>query len=169
MVLQGYKQQVEAWEARCQDHRGLRHAYTLLMLLPAEIDLATLPAARSAPELQHQVNQDQGGIGYARLAIQLVAYMMGMEFAWMLDDNIQDLQRLHYEQLLQGGDASQCLKPTSLAEVMHTLESMVRDLQVACMLHKVVQLLMPSYRVAVTYAVRLQGHKLVLPGDYLHL
>jgi hypothetical protein len=121
LFIQGYKellQQYESWFTRPQS--GCQA--TLLMVLPSHISLAKLPNRPS----EETVNQIQGGIGYARLAIQVVAYCMEMECAWMLDDNIQDMYRLEYKKMLRPRVIpTDYLKQASFADVMGALEQKV--------------------------------------------
>ena len=137
--LQGYQKLLEDYEAWSQTRESSQHAYTLLMTLPSEVKLSELPnidlSAFTDSLYQPTVNQKQGGVGYARLAIQLVAHMMGMEFAWMLDDNIQDMYRLDITRLTDIQSGALRVLPvnkTSFADVMGELELQVRGLAQDC-------------------------------------
>ncbi len=64
------------------------------------------------------------GIGYARMCIQLVAFLMGMRSIWMLDDNISDCWRLPYEHFVEHKQHSQ-LEAVKFDEVMIRIEKQV--------------------------------------------
>ena len=68
------------------------------MVLPPTINLETLDGLGSTETIGHEL-----GIGYARLAIQLTAYMLRLDHVWLMDDNVQDCYELQYQTLLQNG------------------------------------------------------------------
>lgn len=111
-----------------QQQGGQLHKHvTLLLELPPTIGVAAAAvlARASVGQLESPVSLELG-IGYARLCAQLTAYFMGMDAAWLLDDNVQGCYRLSYEDLLQ--DTPQppsSLHNIQIGEVMRALEELV--------------------------------------------
>ncbi len=110
-----------------QQGEELHKHVTLLLELPPRIGVAAAAklVGASADHLESPVPVELG-IGYARLCAQLTAYFMGMDAAWLLDDNVQGCYRLSYEDLLQ--DAPQPpsrLQNIQIGGVMRALEDLV--------------------------------------------
>ncbi|KNC80369.1 hypothetical protein SARC_07269 [Sphaeroforma arctica JP610] len=66
----------------------------MVLVMPAKLDLKGLPAQH--PLLQagaHTPNASTGGVGYARLFIQLFAYAIGAHRVWMIDDNVTVIRK----------------------------------------------------------------------------
>ena len=131
MHLQGYCKMLEDYQQLQQQQQGgqLHKHVTLLLVLPPLIGVAAAAklVGASARHLESPVPVELG-IGYARLCVQLTAHFMGMEAAWLLDDNVQGCYRLSYNDLLQDNPQP----PSSLQNIpvgiaMQILEDHVRS------------------------------------------
>ena len=68
-------------------------------MLPETTDMSAVPNNTGRTEtLRHEL-----GVGYARLAIQLIADGMGLHRVWLMDDNVQDCYKLAYQTMLRTG------------------------------------------------------------------
>ena len=124
--LQGYSRLLHDHQRQMDKHLpGVPHA-TLLMVMPAVVDLNHLPTRHSAlQDYQRQRQSEAMGIGYARMCIQLVSRLMGMSSIWMLDDNLSDCWRLPFERFISTGGQHGQLQPVSFDTVMRTVEHQV--------------------------------------------
>ena len=78
----------------------------------------------SIPDEVGGVTVKDGGIGYARLFGQCLAYWLGLKAVWMLDDNILQCWKIPYNWNNGKPDPSE---PASFAEVMIHIESLFQD------------------------------------------
>jgi len=135
-VLQGYSKLVHEHQLQVDKHLREASQITLLMVMPHTIDLGALP--RSFADLRDYQRQQQieaVGIGYSRLASQLIARLMGLSSIWMLDDNISDCWRLPFEEFVRSeGKQHAQLESVKFNTVMATIECQVYSLAHA-MLH----------------------------------
>ncbi len=135
-VLQGYSKLVHEHQLQVDKHLREASQITLLMVMPHTIDLGALP--RSFADLRDYQRQQQTeavGIGYSRLASQLIARLMGLSSIWMLDDNISDCWRLPFEEFVRSeGKQHAQLESVKFNTVMATIECQVYSLAHA-MLH----------------------------------
>ena len=123
------KQQLEDSQRLQQQQQGgqLQKHVTLLLELPPRIGVAAAAelVGASAGHLESPVRVELG-IGYARLCAQLTAYFMGMDAAWLLDDNVQGCYRLSYEDLLPSTPQPPSrLQNIRIGEAMQILEDHV--------------------------------------------
>lgn len=93
------------------------HQFTILMVLPPSINLESVPGSTRPQRVTHEL-----GIGYARLAIQLIACWMGLQAVWLMDDNVQDCYKLQYQQMLRTGQHAP-LQRVGFGEIMKTVEA----------------------------------------------
>ena len=109
---------------------------TLLMVMPHAINLRALPSNfADLRDYQWQQQTEAMGIGYSRLATQLIARLMGLSSIWMLDDNISDCWRLPFEEFVRSeGKHRAQLESVKFDTVMATIECQVYSLAHA-MLH----------------------------------
>ena len=134
MRLQGYCKMLEDYQQLQQQQQGgqLHKHVTLLLELPPMIGVAAAAELVGASAVQNSQChlespvQVELGIGYARLCAQLTAYFMGMDAAWLLDDNVQGCYRLSYEDLLQESPQPPShLRNIQIGEAMQVLEDHV--------------------------------------------
>ena len=127
--LQGYCKMLEDYQQLQRQQQGgqLQKHVTLLLELPVKIGVAAAAklVGATASYLGSPVVPLELGIGYARLCAQLTAYLMGMDAAWLLDDNVQGCYRLSYTDLLQDTPQPPSLKHVPIGEVMQILENLV--------------------------------------------
>lgn len=123
-MLQGYSQLLLDHQRQVEHHLCAPHA-TLLMVMPPTVDLQHLPNADLVCTQRQKLTQDMG-IGYARMCIQVVAYLIGMRSIWMLDDNISDCWTLPFEDFVQSESHSHSqLLPAKFNDVMTSIERQV--------------------------------------------
>ena len=67
----------------------------------------------------------EDGVGFARLFIQLFAYAMGLEYVWMLDDNVHATWRLDIEALCEEQAHTKLPEPCRFADAMDYIYSLV--------------------------------------------
>ena len=109
--LQGYEQLIQHLEARtgsalCQ--------VTMMMVLPNTISLkkaCSVLQPRKEPRSLPSISAEQHGIGYSRLAIQLIASRLRLSWVWVMDDNVKQFCCLHYDAV-----ASQAFTPQEKAD-----------------------------------------------------
>lgn len=89
------------------------------MVLPSTINLAAAPSSPKTDTVGHEL-----GVGYARLAVQLIACWMRLHRVWLMDDNVQDCYKLDFQHLLQRQKHT-ALQRVSFGEVMKTVEDQV--------------------------------------------
>lgn len=82
--------------------------------------LAHVPSSDKADIVGHEL-----GVGYARLAVQLIACWMSLHRVWLMDDNVQECYKLDYQHLLQH-HKHKALQRVSFGGVMKIVESQVR-------------------------------------------
>lgn len=123
--MQGYKQLLEECDALSRvnvgQHAGQWQA-TLIMVLPESIQMEALPHGN-----KHNLSYKLG-VGFARLACQVIAWYFDMQSIWLLDDNIHGCWKLDYQNVLQQrGQAVQHpgLLPISVVDMMLTIEQQV--------------------------------------------
>ena len=82
-----------------------------IMQLPPTVDVAHVFQLLKLQHLsaryahwQTMATVDQGGVGYARLVVQLFASWMQWPCVWNLDDNVLSFHRLDVGSLLAHGD-----------------------------------------------------------------
>jgi len=124
--LQGYSRLLHDHQLQVEKHLPNAAHATLLMVLPATVDLSQLPASHAnLHDHQKQMLAEAMGIGYARLCIQLVSKLMGMSSIWMLDDNLSDCWRLPFEKFIASKGQHGQLEPVGFDTVMRTIEHQV--------------------------------------------
>lgn len=135
-VLQGYSKLVHEHQLQVEKHLHEASQITLLMVMPHTINLGALPSSfADLREYQRQQQTEAMGIGYSRLATQLIARLMGLSSIWMLDDNISDCWRLPFEEFVRSeGKQHAQLESVKFSTVMATIECQVYSLAHA-MLH----------------------------------
>lgn len=103
---------------------------TMIMTLPPKLSLKRLKGL-SAAYKQATALADlniNGGIGYARLCIQLVATALQLPDVWMLDDNIQDCWQLDLDaESLHQPPHQHTLQPCSFGTIMRGVEFQVSN------------------------------------------
>eukprot|EP00960_Hanusia_phi_P042897 755759-Hanusia_phi.AAC.1 len=69
------------------------------------------------------VTPDDGGVGYARLFIQIFAHLLGLEKVWMIDDNVLDCYEMDLKAMFEKTPPThQPLLPCSFAKIMRSIE-----------------------------------------------
>ena len=131
--MQGYSRLLRDHQLQVEMHLPDIPHVTLLMVMPARIDLSQLPQrhAKLLPYQRQELIQAMG-IGYARLCIQLVSRLMGMSSIWTLDDNLSDCWRLPFENFVSSGGQHSQPEPVSFDTVMKTIEQQVCSLVHHC-------------------------------------
>ena len=79
------------WDAYLAAWGAYPHA--IFMRLPASLDCSQHMRGDAA----WRFNPGEGrghGIGYSRLCIQLVAFRLGLQFVWVLDDNVRETREM---------------------------------------------------------------------------
>lgn len=129
MFLQGYKLLLEEYYSMKRHSPGKQADQwqaTMLMVLPEVLNMAALPRAEATHSLSYKL-----GVGFARLACQVVAWYLDMHSIWLLDDNVHGCWRMEYDAVLQQGPAAkhQQLLPISVTDMMIMIEQQVSPVQ----------------------------------------
>ena len=166
MSLQGYKLLLEEYYSMNRHGPGKQADQwqaTMLMVLPEKLNLAALPCARATHSLSYKL-----GVGFARLACQVVAWYLDMCSVWLLDDNVHGCWRMEYDAVLQQGAAAkhQQLLPISVTDMMIMVEQQVSHVQWhlgschvqlpcrPCRAHFSLSLVLPAFTAAVNLHYR---------------
>ncbi|KAL0047438.1 hypothetical protein WJX82_003437 [Trebouxia sp. C0006] len=122
--VMGYSKLVHEHQLQVEKHLHEASQITLLMVMPHTINLGALPSSfADLREYQRQQQTEAMGIGYSRLATQLIARLMGLSSIWMLDDNISDCWRLPFEEFVRSeGKQHAQLESVKFSTVMATIE-----------------------------------------------
>jgi len=86
MYLQGYKLLLEEYYSMKRHSPGKQADQwqaTMLMVLPEVLNMAALPRAEATHSLSYKL-----GVGFARLACQVVAWYLDMHSIWVLEDGV---------------------------------------------------------------------------------
>ncbi len=126
ILLQGYMHLLEEYQAfRTMNPSAGADQWqaTMLMVLPEELNTADIPNTKTSHNLSYKL-----GVGFARLACQVVAWYLDMQSIWLLDDNVHGCWKMDYDTVLQQRGQSvqhQKLLPISLTDMMITVEHQV--------------------------------------------
>ncbi|KAK9815938.1 hypothetical protein WJX72_012295 [[Myrmecia] bisecta] len=124
--LEGYTRLLQSYERVAAAERKLHPI--LIMTLPESVEVAGYGVRASS----HPYTLTPAlGCGYARLCIQIIAYMMRMDNVWIIDDNLRECRELDMEALLTGKELRQHMKPPAYCTfdaAMRTIEKQVINL-----------------------------------------
>ncbi|DBB00174.1 TPA: hypothetical protein ACH3X1_014010 [Trebouxia sp. C0004] len=129
LQMKGYKLLLEEYYSMNRHSPGKQADQwqaTMLMVLPEVLNMAALTGAETTHSLSYKL-----GVGFARLACQVVAWYLDMHSIWLLDDNVRGCWRLDYDAVLQQGPAAkhQQLLPISVTDMMIMIEQQVLGAQ----------------------------------------
>lgn len=106
---------LETWE---------QYPKAIFMRLPDELNCSVyMKETNSGPWKFNRNDSTEHGVGYARLCIQLVAHVLGLDFVWMLDDDIEEAREIDLEHRKHSADRPP--KPCKFDSPMRHLESLV--------------------------------------------
>ena len=117
--VQGYKQLLQAYYASQSETFFQLGQHTVLLVLPPTINLAAVPSSDKTETVGHEL-----GVGYARLAVQLIACYMKLHRVWLMDDNVQDCYELDYQHMLHACQ-HRTLQRVSFGDIMRKVEAQV--------------------------------------------
>lgn len=101
------------------------------MVLPKKLDLSRHMATKKwdVKPQEHATGggNGYGGIGYSRLCIQVVAYVLGLDFVWVIDDNVIETRQLDLGQFSEDANTHSKALPSfcKLWEPMRHIERLV--------------------------------------------